>query len=243
MSGRRIRLELVEVTDRPDLETLAALVSDDAEGSAEFGGFYGDALQRLGPLLGDDRRVWLLYVDGAPVGLLDAERDDESVSLAYFVVAAQRGRGIARGAVGRLLGLAPWPDAVTYTAAIAPDNTASAAVARARGFRPGDTNDDGEIVWERPVPPRRETGPERFLTREGQIDRYPMRGSERRALLEWVADRALPFGEVWTEPEVNDLLAPYAPAGDVAVLRRYLVDADLLERTRSGSEYARVTLG
>lgn len=31
---------------------------------------------------------------------------------------------------------------------------------------------------------------------------------------------------------------PYAPGGDVAVLRRYLVDHGILERTRSGSEYA-----
>ena len=48
------------------------------------------------------------------------------------------------------------------------------------------------------------------------------------------------FTRTYTEAEVNDTLEPYATGGDVAVLRRYLVDHELLERTRSGSEYARV---
>lgn len=39
---------------------------------------------------------------------------------------------------------------------------------------------------------------------------------------------------------MNERLAPFAPGGDVAVLRRYLVDHGLLERTPSGSEYAPV---
>ena len=41
-----------------------------------------------------------------------------------------------------------------------------------------------------------------------------------------------------TLADVNARLEPYAPGSDVAVLRRYLVDHELLERTRSGSEYA-----
>lgn len=89
-------------------------------------------------------------------------------------------------------------------------------------------------------PPVIATGPERFLDAEGRIDRYPLRDADRLELLQWVAQRALPPGVVWTESGVNDLLLPFAPGEDVAVLRRYLVDADLLERTRSGSEYARV---
>lgn len=89
-------------------------------------------------------------------------------------------------------------------------------------------------------PPVRLTGPARFLDAEGRIDRYPLRDDDRRELLGWVAEQALAEGETWTESEVNERLEPYAPAGDVAVLRRYLVDFGFLERTRSGSEYARV---
>lgn len=34
--------------------------------------------------------------------------------------------------------------------------------------------------------------------------------------------------------------SPIVPGGDVAVLRRYLVDVEFLERSRSGSAYVRV---
>lgn len=88
--------------------------------------------------------------------------------------------------------------------------------------------------------PVRPTGPARFLDREGRIDRYPLADRDRRELFVWIADQTLPHGEVWTESEVNERLDAMAPGGDVAVLRRYLVDFGLLERTRSGSEYARV---
>lgn len=85
------------------------------------------------------------------------------------------------------------------------------------------------------------TGVERFLDADGRIDRYPVRDGERRELLVWVADRAVATHDVLSERDLNERLEPYAPGGDVAVLRRYLIDHGLLERTRSGSEYARVS--
>lgn len=88
--------------------------------------------------------------------------------------------------------------------------------------------------------PPRPAGPERFLDRSGRIDRYPANGTERATLLTWIAARAFGDAEVLSEAEVNERLLPYSPGGDVAVLRRYLVDDGLLERTRSGSQYAAV---
>ncbi|MFT3798944.1 DUF2087 domain-containing protein [Microbacterium sp.] len=82
------------------------------------------------------------------------------------------------------------------------------------------------------------TGPERFLDRDGRIDRYPSGAGDRRTLLAWIAARAFAPDDVLTEAEVGERLERYAPGGDVAVLRRYLVDHGLLERTRSGSQYA-----
>lgn len=99
---------------------------------------------------------------------------------------------------------------------------------------------DAEGVRAMLVPVPRATGVDRFLDGDGRIDRYPANADERRRLLEWVVERALPREVVLTEREVGERLEPYAPGGDVAVLRRYLVDHELLERTRSGSEYARV---
>ncbi len=106
--------------------------------------------------------------------------------------------------------------------------------------------DEGEAVFDEEgirallASPSRPAGPERFLDRTGRIDRYPATGGDRAALLAWVAARAFGEAEVLSEAEVNERLLPYSPGGDVAVLRRYLVDHELLERTRSGSQYAAV---
>jgi hypothetical protein len=82
----------------------------------------------------------------------------------------------------------------------------------------------------------RPTGVARFLRPDGRIDRYPANAADRDALLRSVASAVLQPGEVVAEPELNDRLA--AHADDVALLRRRLVDAGILERTRSGSAYA-----
>lgn len=86
-------------------------------------------------------------------------------------------------------------------------------------------------------PPVKPSGPTRFLDAEGRIDRYPAQRAERDELLRWVVERAFAAGEVLTEKQTNERLAAFTD--DAAVLRRYLVDAGVLERTRSGSEYAR----
>lgn len=83
----------------------------------------------------------------------------------------------------------------------------------------------------------RPQGPERFLDRDGRIDRYPSQAGERASLLRVVSERAFSPGAIMDEREVNERLESYAPNGDVAALRRHLVDHGILERTRSGSEY------
>jgi len=83
-------------------------------------------------------------------------------------------------------------------------------------------------------------GPVRFLGPDGRIDRYPLRAADRTELLTWIADRAFDDDALLSESDVNTRLESYAPGGDVAALRRHLVDHQLLERTRSGSQYGRV---
>jgi hypothetical protein len=86
--------------------------------------------------------------------------------------------------------------------------------------------------------PRRQaqTGLARFM-RLGRIDRYPANMEERRELLAWVASEAIRPGEHLTEKQVNERLLSYSD--DVVMLRRYLIDFELLERTPSGSSYIR----
>ncbi|GHF09610.1 DUF2087 domain-containing protein [Pseudolysinimonas yzui] len=82
----------------------------------------------------------------------------------------------------------------------------------------------------------------RFLVRgEDTIDRYPRRQTDRRMLLQWIADRTFPPGEpALTESEVNGRLYRYSE--DVAVLRRYLVDAGMLDRSSDGTAYRRILI-
>jgi hypothetical protein len=83
--------------------------------------------------------------------------------------------------------------------------------------------------------PRKE-GVDGFVV-DGRIAQYPARPTERLEVLRWAIGTALAPDEVLTEPEVNERLA--ALTDDFATLRRYLVDAGLLERTPSGTAYAR----
>jgi hypothetical protein len=86
--------------------------------------------------------------------------------------------------------------------------------------------------------PRRQaqTGLARFM-RLGRIDRYPANMAERRELLAWIVSEAIEPGEHLTEKQVNERLLGYTD--DVVLLRRYMIDFGLLERTPSGSAYSR----
>ncbi|XKH57523.1 DUF2087 domain-containing protein [Citricoccus nitrophenolicus] len=69
-----------------------------------------------------------------------------------------------------------------------------------------------------------------------RIDTMPASPAERTEVLRWVRDHALGADEVLTEAQLNQRLHVFHP--DVAMMRRYLVDASLLERTATGTEYA-----
>lgn len=81
----------------------------------------------------------------------------------------------------------------------------------------------------------KQEGNSRYLDGK-RIRQYPASLEVRGELLAWVARDVFAPGEVLTEREVNARLLPYSE--DVAVLRRYLVDYQLIERRRDGSEYA-----
>lgn len=215
-------------------------------GDARHNGGMGSSRVRLDLIAHDDAsadaRVWTLRADGSDVGTLRGEARGGDAVIEIAVEESARRRGIARRAVGRLLGMSPWGRDVRYVACLDPADTAGAALAVALGFAEAGPAPGGRREWSRPAPRARAGADDitRFLDTEGRIDRYPLRDGDRRALLRWVAVQALPEGAVLDEARVNELLEPYAPGGDVAVLRRYLVDHELVERTRSGSEYLRL---
>lgn len=80
------------------------------------------------------------------------------------------------------------------------------------------------------------TGLERFLDGT-RIIAYPKSPVEREELLRWVVDRAVAPTETLDEKALNERLRAFSE--DVAALRRYLVDFELLHRAEDGSQYRR----
>jgi hypothetical protein len=80
----------------------------------------------------------------------------------------------------------------------------------------------------------RPTGVERFFT-EGRLTVFPSRAADREAVLSHIADRLIARDETVTEAEVTNDLA--AIVDDPVTMRRRLVDAGLLVRSRDGSAY------
>lgn len=83
---------------------------------------------------------------------------------------------------------------------------------------------------------RPKDGPERFLTADGRIDRYPSQYGERQEFLKALAPRVITATETLSEAELGARLA--ALTDDTALLRRMLVDHGILNRDPSGSAYA-----
>ena len=69
----------------------------------------------------------------------------------------------------------------------------------------------------------------RAFVRDGRIAGWPRQWTRKRVLLDWVAQDFEP-GLTYDEPTVNTMLSAYAD--DHVTLRRYLVDAGLLERAK-----------
>jgi len=81
-------------------------------------------------------------------------------------------------------------------------------------------------------------GVDRFV-RDGRIEQYPVRADDRLELLTWARDRAVPDIDELSERALNERLGEMT--GDVASLRRYLVDAGLVTRDADGRRYRRAS--
>lgn len=88
-----------------------------------------------------------------------------------------------------------------------------------------------------PSPPP--DGPERFLT-DGRLVRSPKRLRDRQLVVRYLAARVLPLEEPVTELTLTKRLAERA--ADPVSLRRAMVDAGLVHRTRDGAEYWRTVV-
>jgi hypothetical protein len=79
---------------------------------------------------------------------------------------------------------------------------------------------------------------EQFLDSSGKIKQLPQKQNVKCALLEYLADKFEP-GRNYSEREVNTICSQWHTFNDYFLLRRELVDHDLLCRERDGSQYWR----
>lgn len=79
----------------------------------------------------------------------------------------------------------------------------------------------------------------RFLDESGRITQLPRKQKPRRILLEYLAEKFAP-DTIYTERQVNEICDRWHTFGDYFLLRRELVENDLLDRERNGSRYWRV---
>jgi hypothetical protein len=65
------------------------------------------------------------------------------------------------------------------------------------------------------------------FVQDGRLVRMPARQGKKLVILRWLVERFEP-GVSYSEPQVNEMLQQVDP--DYAALRRYLVDAGLMQR-------------
>ncbi len=77
-----------------------------------------------------------------------------------------------------------------------------------------------------------------FVDVEGRLRQWPSKQRLQLLAIPALAE-AIPFGQRFTEREINDLLNRYHTFGDPTLLRRLLCDMGYLARERDGSAYWR----
>ncbi|MEI7885368.1 MAG: DUF2087 domain-containing protein [Clostridia bacterium] len=76
----------------------------------------------------------------------------------------------------------------------------------------------------------------KFLDEEGRVKQLPAKNTMRQEIFLYLSSKFA--GEIrYSEKEVNQLLNLWSTIGDYFILRRGLIDSDLLCRTKDGREY------
>jgi hypothetical protein len=79
----------------------------------------------------------------------------------------------------------------------------------------------------------------RIFDRDGKLVRWPGKRSQQELCL-WVIWSKIPAGQVLSEKEINLILNENHHFGDHPLLRRWMCDYGMLERTRDGRQYHRI---
>ena len=78
----------------------------------------------------------------------------------------------------------------------------------------------------------------RFLDEAGRITFFPKKRDKRDAILAYLAKK-FEVGRDYKEREVNGIIDAWHTFGDLFILRREMIEAGVLHRTRDGARYWR----
>lgn len=78
----------------------------------------------------------------------------------------------------------------------------------------------------------------RFLSDTGQVTTWPKKHADKALVLSYLVEKFAP-GKIYTENEVNEILKKWHTFQDWPLLRRSLIDAELLTRDINGYRYQR----
>ncbi len=91
-----------------------------------------------------------------------------------------------------------------------------------------------------PIQQKHITRVARCFDAKGRLQRWPSKRSEQLLVL-WVVWWQLPGDQQMSEMELNGLLKGWHDYEDYALLRRELVDLDLMRRTPDGRVYRKIS--
>jgi hypothetical protein len=74
------------------------------------------------------------------------------------------------------------------------------------------------------------------MDEDGRLTRWPRKYSRKLIAAQCLAARFEP-GRVYSEAQVNDILEDWHTFNDAAVLRRFLIDLGIMQRTSDGRQY------
>jgi hypothetical protein len=76
----------------------------------------------------------------------------------------------------------------------------------------------------------------RFLDKDMKVRIWPTKDDKKVVVLRYIAGK-FECGRFYTEKEVNEVIEKWHTFGDYFLIRRELVDRELLKRFRDGSKY------
>jgi hypothetical protein len=75
-----------------------------------------------------------------------------------------------------------------------------------------------------------------FFDDDGRLIGWPRKLTFKRIAADYLAGKFEP-GRIYSEAEVNDILEDWHAFNDAAVLRRFLIDLGIMQRTSDGRQY------